>query len=193
MTHVRDVASLIEMKMGPLSAYKLQKLVYYAQAWSLAWDGEALFPQVMKAWVDGPVSPELWHDHKNGKAGDPSALSKKQVETVSAVLDFYGALNAQQLIDLSHRETPWRSARVGLAPTEKGQAKITNDSMRAYYAPLAAHGGAEKRIPDAVRRGVALVLSVPDNSVEDLSVVDGVTGERMMSWLENGGADPWNE
>ena len=33
-----DVAAYILRKQGTLPAMKLQKLVYYSQAWSLVWD-----------------------------------------------------------------------------------------------------------------------------------------------------------
>ena len=45
---------------GNLSAMKLQKLVYYAQAWSLAWDNEILFDDPISAWIYGPVVKELF-------------------------------------------------------------------------------------------------------------------------------------
>lgn len=35
MASVFDVAAYVLEKMGPMSAMKLQKLVYYSQAWAL--------------------------------------------------------------------------------------------------------------------------------------------------------------
>lgn len=43
-----------------MTAMKLQKLVYYCQAWHLAWEGRALFPEAIHAWASGPVHPELY-------------------------------------------------------------------------------------------------------------------------------------
>ena len=37
---VFDVAAYILEKIGSMTTMKLQKLVYYSQAWSLVWDGE---------------------------------------------------------------------------------------------------------------------------------------------------------
>ncbi|WP_340375862.1 type II toxin-antitoxin system antitoxin SocA domain-containing protein [Streptomyces sp. SS7] len=42
---------------------KLQKLVYYCQAWHLAWEGRALFPEAIQAWASGPV-PEIYELHQ---------------------------------------------------------------------------------------------------------------------------------
>lgn len=38
MVNVLNVAKYILSRLGPMSAMKLQKLVYYSQAWSLVWD-----------------------------------------------------------------------------------------------------------------------------------------------------------
>ena len=58
---VFDVAAYILDKLGPISTIKLQKLVYYCQAWSLVWDEEPLFSERIEAWVNGPVVRELLH------------------------------------------------------------------------------------------------------------------------------------
>ena len=60
---VFDVAKYIAEKTGELTAMKLQKLVYYAEAWNLAWDGEPLFSENFEAWANGPVVPELYQRH----------------------------------------------------------------------------------------------------------------------------------
>ena len=47
-----------------MTAMKLEKLVYYSQAWSLAWDGEPLFNDDFQAWANGPVCPTLFYSHQ---------------------------------------------------------------------------------------------------------------------------------
>lgn len=188
MASVYDVGVFIQQKLGDVSEYKLQKLTYYAQAWSLAWDGEPLFHQSIKAWVDGPVSPELWHRNVPGNADN---LRPEEVETINAVLDFYGMFSPHQLIELSHREAPWIRARRGLATNEKGRQPITQDAMLAYYGPMAESG--RKRIPDAVRRGVNYLLSIPEGRLDDLVELDDVDGKDLLDWLESDGSDPWEE
>ncbi len=49
MASVFDVAQYILEKQGEMTAIKLQKLVYYSQAWSSVWDGEPLFPEKIRA------------------------------------------------------------------------------------------------------------------------------------------------
>jgi uncharacterized phage-associated protein len=47
-----------------VSNLKLQKLVYYAQAWHLAIHETALFEEDFEAWVHGPVIPVLYQKYK---------------------------------------------------------------------------------------------------------------------------------
>ena len=43
---------------------KLQKLVYYCQAWSLVWDDMPLFESRIEAWANGPVVLDLYYRHR---------------------------------------------------------------------------------------------------------------------------------
>ncbi|HSX11345.1 MAG TPA: type II toxin-antitoxin system antitoxin SocA domain-containing protein, partial [Chlamydiales bacterium] len=63
---VLDVAAYIlekQPKNEPITAWKLQKLVYYCQAWSLVWDEKPLFKEKILAWANGPVVKELYLRH----------------------------------------------------------------------------------------------------------------------------------
>ncbi len=64
MTTVFDVANYIISRRGPMSAMKLQKLCYYAQAWSLTWTERELFPEEIEAWANGPVVRSLYAAHR---------------------------------------------------------------------------------------------------------------------------------
>ena len=57
MANVFDAAAYILEKQGAMTAMMLQKLVYYAQAWSLVWDQRPLFGNKIEAWANGPVCP----------------------------------------------------------------------------------------------------------------------------------------
>ena len=45
---------------NPITNKKLQKLVYYSQAWSLVLNNEKLFNEKIEAWVHGP-KPLFFH------------------------------------------------------------------------------------------------------------------------------------
>lgn len=142
MVSVFDVASYILQKQGLMTTMKLQKLVYYCQAWSLVWDDEPLFPEVIKAWANGPVVPDLYWAHK-GKyvigpseiPGEPLNLSPDNIETCDSVLEFYGTHTSQWLSELTHLEDPWREARHG-TPFNDRSPEITLSSMHEYYSSL---------------------------------------------------------
>ena len=59
-----DVAAYILTKKHRLTAVKLQKLVYYCQAWSLVWDEKPLFRDRIEAWASGPVVKGLYLAHR---------------------------------------------------------------------------------------------------------------------------------
>ena len=141
MANVLDVAAYIVQKQGAMTTWKLQKLVYYAQAWSLVWDQRPLFRDRIEAWANGPVCPSLYSHHRgqfiiDEVPGDPNALDGGARETIDAVLDYYGDKQPQWLSDLTHLEQPWIQARGDLPPGVPGYTEITRDSMVAYYESL---------------------------------------------------------
>lgn len=142
MATVHDVAAYIVKKVGTLSALKLQKLVYYSQAWSLVWDDRPLFKARIEAWANGPVVPQLYRHHRGAfqvnawPMGDAGNLDSKARETIDAVVKFYGDRSSQWLSDLTHMEAPWIKARKGLGPTDVGTNEITLESMAEYYGSL---------------------------------------------------------
>jgi uncharacterized phage-associated protein len=138
---VHDVAAFILERQGEMTAMKLQKLVYYAQAWSLVWDEAPLFNEPIEAWANGPVVRALYNRHQGRFKvkewnGNPRRLSGAQRETIEKVLEFYGGMSSQTLSDLTHQESPWREARQGLGPTERGARIISLASMAEYYSSL---------------------------------------------------------
>ena len=142
MVNAHDVAAYILQNKGEMTAMKLQKLVYYSQAWSLVWDEEPLFKERIEAWANGPVVPALYSEHRgqfkvgSWPKGDPDKLARTQRQTIDAVLKYYGDKSSQWLSDLTHREAPWVEAREGLSPGERGSQTISHASMAEYYGSL---------------------------------------------------------
>jgi uncharacterized phage-associated protein len=138
-----DAADYILQKLGRMSAMKLQKLMYYSQVWTLVWTEKPLFLDRIEAWANGPVVPSLYQKHRGcfriPKAffgGEPSRLSDDQRDAVKRVLDFYGSKDPQWLSNLTHIESPWKEARMGLKPGERGNNAISMESMLEYYSSL---------------------------------------------------------
>ena len=150
MARVEDVAAYILRARGPMSAMKLQKLVYYSHAWHLVWEERPLFAAPIQAWANGPVVPALYHYHRglltlsDGSIdGDPAILSADEASTIDAVLAAYGEKTAHWLSELTHSELPWQEAREGLQPMERGTTVISDAAIHAYYDGLTTKDSVE--------------------------------------------------
>ncbi|MGE0768353.1 MAG: Panacea domain-containing protein [Hyphomicrobiaceae bacterium] len=156
MANVFDVARYILARLGeqgvlPVTTWKLQKLVYYSQAWSAVWSDEPLFGERIEAWANGPVCPDLYAVHRGqfqisqlpeGR-GDASVLTADERENINLVIGHYAPKAAQYLSELTHAERPWIVAREGLKPGERGSNEITVESMVEYYGSIADASGDE--------------------------------------------------
>ncbi|MCU7816541.1 MAG: DUF4065 domain-containing protein [Candidatus Thiodiazotropha sp. (ex Lucinoma kastoroae)] len=143
MVSALDVAEYILQQTGVVTTMKLQKLVYYCQAWSLVWDEKPMFKEDIEAWANGPVVRELYESHKGQFdvpkgfiGGDTSKLIDEQKETIDAVLTYYGLLTSQTLVNLTHAEDPWKDARKGIPETARSNNEISLASMAEYYGSL---------------------------------------------------------
>lgn len=145
MASVFDVAYYILRKEGQMTAMKLQKLVYYAQAWSTVWDETPMFLERVEAWMNGPVVPSLYRMHR-GKfmvdvtafagLGNDRMLTPKQKDIIGAVLTVYGKRSPNYLSELTHKERPWLEARQGLSRGARGTKTITTEAMADFYGSL---------------------------------------------------------
>jgi len=144
MATANDVAAYIMQRVGSCDAMKLQKLLYYSQGWSLAWDGEPIFPEPIQAWANGPVVYEVF-DHHRGRFrvdgwpyGDASTLTVDEMATVDGVVGYYNRYSGRQLSDMTHAERPWLEAREGLPVGARSQRPIDLDTMQDFFGDLAA-------------------------------------------------------
>lgn len=139
-----DVALYILSKNGSMSAMKLQKLVFYSQAWSLVWDDAPIFDNVIEAWANGPVVRDLYEVHRGKFRVDTTtfaefakeSLTDNQKETIDIVLSSYGDKSPQWLSDQTHAEAPWKIARAGQPEGYRGDSQITLESMAEYYSSI---------------------------------------------------------
>jgi uncharacterized phage-associated protein len=101
---------------------RLNKLMYFAQAWSLVLFDKPLFSETIKAWEHGPVIPSIYHKYRRGRnpivRTDPSfsidMLDAKEQELLLAVIAKYGIFSTYRLRNITHRPgSPWESARTG--------------------------------------------------------------------------------
>ncbi len=147
LTTASQLASYILFKAGErgisVSNLKLQKLLYYCQAWHLSITGTELFSERIEAWVHGPVVPPVFGAYKANRWMDlpvptvaiiDEGLPERTIsEHVSEILDIYGNLSGTELERLTHREKPWLEARGDAPPYSPSNAIISPDTMREFY------------------------------------------------------------
>jgi uncharacterized phage-associated protein len=190
MASVRDVAAFILAERGRMGTMKLQKLVYYSQAWSTVWDGQPLFTDRIEAWDRGPVVRELYMEHARMPfidrldRGDPSRLSDEQRATIRAVLDFYGKQTEWWLSELTHREPPWLEARA----RGSRNATITPMALRAFFS---TYDVPPRSIPASVAHGLDLLVGLPPDAVDDILNGTPVEVHGLEEWLRTGEGNPW--
>ncbi|EJR73255.1 Panacea domain-containing protein [Bacillus cereus] len=145
-----DVANYFLSKSKPNTEYsithlKLQKLVYYAQGWHMALNkGKALFDNEIRAWVHGPVCPDLYTKYRDYQYFEipPTEVPKvilndeSAKETVDLVWKVYGEYDGKFLEELTHQEAPWIKARKGLQANENSNVLISTKTMRKYFEKM---------------------------------------------------------
>lgn len=139
-----DVAEyLLRRHDGPMSAFKLQKIVYYAQAWSLALRDVQLFEEPIEAWVNGPVVREVYDRHRGRYTvatvgGEPERIDDYDAPFLNDVLAAYDQFEPHELVSMTHADRPWIEARAGKPLRQAGTDRISLDTMRDYYRALHA-------------------------------------------------------
>jgi uncharacterized phage-associated protein len=149
-----DLAKFILAKKGPMTHLKLQKLLYYAEAWHLSILGGSIVDDDFEAWMHGPVCVNVWHHFKDEKdplhnnleidPGECDAVIAKtevlldpsQKELLGDVLAEYGDKSAYHLECLTHAERPWIEARQGVPPDKASNHTISKTSMKEFYSQL---------------------------------------------------------
>lgn len=122
---------------------KLQKLLYYAQAWYLALKDKPLFKEDIQAWVHGPAIVSIYNKYRSFgykyiiEDIDPKDLeSLTKDDLLEEVWKVYGKLDAEYLETLTHNESPWQNAREGLNAADASTNVISHKDMREYYKNL---------------------------------------------------------
>lgn len=125
---------------------KLQKLLYYIQAWYLGIQKEEFINCEFEAWVHGPVSRELYDRFKNHRSlysfitisdvinkNPENEIDKNDIDFINYILDNYAGYSGSELELMTHEEDPWKNARAGFSPMQTCNVIITKDSMKEYY------------------------------------------------------------
>jgi uncharacterized phage-associated protein len=184
-----DVASVFCARAGTtLTAMKLQKLLYYTQAWHLAVTDRPLFSDTMEAYQYGPVVPEVWRarwswESRNPREQQIDSIQMDDLESdlIDLVLATYGSKTGDELSALTHEELPWLEARGDLPDDAKGNGPISEFTMANFYRSnhkLGGHTAADMaaggiQVPSPSTAGApvdidALLRGLPDFESDDV-------------------------
>ena len=125
-----------------LTNLKLQKLLFYADAWHMVLKDAPLFSGRFQAWVHGPVLVEEYHRFKEFKWRPIDSdivcpdLAGKLVKHLDKIIDIFGSETAVALELMTHREKPWIEARGNCGPTDPCSKYISKKTTKDYYGSL---------------------------------------------------------
>jgi uncharacterized phage-associated protein len=159
MSDIKSFAQAIlnfyNLKGDYISNKKLQKLLYYIQAWHFVYfEGENIYSndELPQAWVHGPVYQTIYNEYKEFTF-NPIVLdeikeesidislknlefNEDQIDLIKQILNKYGIKSAFELEYLSHSEAPWLNARKNIKPHIPSTNTITKEEMVKYYSTL---------------------------------------------------------
>lgn len=135
-----------------ISNLKLQKILYFIQAYFLVATSKPCFSEKIEAWDFGPVVPVAYHEFKHFGSGnipkifsyvdiDPdhfwnsglatygdNCISEDDKKRIRAVVDRFSDYSAADLVKITHRQLPWQNAYVPYMNNE-----ITQRAIEAYF------------------------------------------------------------
>ena len=141
---LRVIAYIFE-KLEEVTPLMLQKLLYFVQGVHFALYGKPMFEEDCRAWVHGPVYPEvyeLFRDFKYNPIEDNrflilknrfQELTDQEKEVIDLVVDTFGMYSGTALERITHKEKPWKDAREGYLPTEPSYVVISKTSIKEYF------------------------------------------------------------
>ena len=143
------LANFILKHYGPMSHLKLQKLLFYCDAYCLAFFGKELISDKFEAWVHGPVCRKVYDEMKGASVlytdveyspmsgvDEDVEFSKLSSDIQALLAEVLGTLNGwtgYQLEISTHNELPWQEARVGYSDAEKCHVEISKETTRSFY------------------------------------------------------------
>lgn len=150
MNTINDIADCIISKIkledegASLINLKLQKLLYYVQAWSLGINNKPMFEGSFEAWVHGPVNRAIYNRFNATKylyseinledrINTNVEISTSDAEFVDFILENYNKYSGAELENMTHSEIPWMKARGHAGAYERCEAEISTELMTAYY------------------------------------------------------------
>lgn len=122
-----------ELFDSKITEMKLHKLLYFTQRECLVFFNEPMFPDAFSAWKYGPVIISVHNSYR--KADFNAALTHDELSKYSPVFDYvfdnYAQVSDWSLSMLSHGESSWKNARVGIPQNKNSSNKLNLEDIRS--------------------------------------------------------------
>lgn len=117
-----------------ISNLKLQKILYFVQAYFIIVKNEPCFKEDIKAWKKGPVVLESYHEFKCYVSGHIpkidnyiSIITEEDKKLIRKVIDKFILLSSSRLVEITQKQSPWLEAR------RKNIDIISIESIKNYF------------------------------------------------------------
>lgn len=140
-----QVIAYVFEELDEVTPLILQKLLYFIQGIYYVQYGKPIFPEDCRAWIHGPVYPEIYNIFRDFKynpiedtrfvvlEGTWSALTEEEKKVIDLVVNTFGIYGGKILERITHKEEPWQNARKGYENNIPSNELITKDSIRQYF------------------------------------------------------------
>lgn len=134
---------------GPMSHLKLQRLLFYCDAYHLACFDKELIDDSFEAWVHGPISRKVYGSLKdkymlyeeltysnNTKEDVDNKFAKLTQDQQTLIVSILTDLSTWTMFELGasiRNEKPWKEARIGYGEADKCHVEISKETTRLFY------------------------------------------------------------
>ena len=141
---LRVIAYVFE-KLEEVTPLMLQKLLYFIQGIHSALYGKSIFAEDCRAWIHGPVYPEvyeLFRDFKYNPIDDArfallegmeDTLTDDEKRVIDLVVNTFGMYGGKVLEKITHNEDPWMEARKGYGDSIPSSELLPKERIMKYY------------------------------------------------------------
>lgn len=140
-SEINLIANYIIQKVD-ITPLALEKILYYCQAFYLAFFGEKMFRENCEAWRHGPVYPVIYHKYKNysyetinekSEFYFEEIIDEEKKKVVDNVIKSFSVYSSKILERMTHLEEPWIRARHGLSDDENSNNVIEISDIKKYF------------------------------------------------------------
>lgn len=140
-----QVIAYIFEKLEEVTPLMLQKLLYFIQGIYSALYGSPIFEEDCRAWIHGPVYPEvykLFRDFKYNPIDDArfallkgreDILAEDEKHVIDLVVNTFGMYSGKVLEKITHNEDPWKNARKGYGDNIPSSELLPKKRIMEYY------------------------------------------------------------